>query len=79
MGPNAPIVTTALKSPLAIRSTSCSISWSVEDGELRIVYVECGIVGSGRVEGVDDCAGGGGAGGGSSEKRDGEGAIKERY
>jgi hypothetical protein len=35
-----PIVTTALKSPLAIRSISLSICCSVDEGELRISYDE---------------------------------------
>ena len=35
-----PIVTTALKSPFAIRSISFSICGSVDEGELRMVYDE---------------------------------------
>lgn len=36
--PHSPMVTTALKRPLAIRSISSSICCSVEDGELRSLY-----------------------------------------
>ena len=46
----------------------------MEDGELRTMYVECGIeVASGGAE--NEATGGGG----SREKRDGDGAMKERY
>ncbi len=67
------MVAMALNIPLATRSISASICCSVEDGELRIAYVGCGIGGMADVEDA------GGAGGGRREKSDGEGAIKERY
>jgi hypothetical protein len=38
------MVATVLKSPLATRSISSSICCSVDEGELRMVYVEWGIV-----------------------------------
>lgn len=71
-----PIVTTVLKSPLATRSISCSICCSVDAGELRMAYVHGGVVGPDCGVGVVIVAV---TGGGKREKRDGEGAIKDRY
>lgn len=74
---DGPRVTTALKSPLATRSISSSICCSVDEGELRMPYVD--------VEASElDCPAGevGGTdvgGGGRRENRDGDGAMKERY
>jgi hypothetical protein len=71
-------VAIALKSPLAIRSISSSICCSVEEGELRIVYVFCGIVASiGGVAALVDAAGGGGRG--RRENNEGEGAMNDKY
>jgi hypothetical protein len=71
------MVATVLKSPLATRSISSSICCSVDEGELRMVYVEWGIaVGTGwDPEAVEVGRGGGGR----REKRDGEGAMKDKY
>lgn len=74
----APIVTTALNRPLAIRSVSSSISWSEEVGELRILYesVETGAADTVVVFGAD--AEGSGSGG-KRENKEAEGEMKERY
>ena len=74
---NVPIVAMALKSPLATRSVSASICCSVDEGELRMVYVECGVVV--KFGWVEVCVVAGGGGGGRRENREGEGAMKERY
>jgi hypothetical protein len=67
------MVTTALKSPLAIRSISFSICGSEDEGELRIAYDEWGWGGGGPGCEVDV------GWGGSKENKDGEGAIKDKY
>jgi len=69
---DVPIVTTALKSPLAIRSISFSICCSVDEGELRIAYDEWGRGGDPGWEVVVGW-------GGSKENREGEGAINDKY
>lgn len=69
---DVPIVTTALKSPLAIRSISFSICCSVDEGELRIAYDEWGRGGDPGWEVAVGC-------GGSKENREGEGAINDKY
>lgn len=66
-----------LKSPLATRSISSSISCSVEVGEFKMRYVE-GRTGGTSVGGVA-VVGGDGAAGGRREKSDAEGAMNERY
>lgn len=73
-----PIVATTLNNPLATRSISSSISCSVDDGELSLVYVEY----TWLVGGGDDGPGvgaGGAEDGGVSENNDGDGEMKERY
>ena len=76
---DSPIVTTPLKSPEATRSISSSICCSEEDGELSRAYEEWG---SGGAEGpaaalaVEFVAA---FTGGRMEKREGEGAMNERY
>jgi hypothetical protein len=72
----SPVVTTALNNPLATLSISSSICCSVEEGELRVVYVETGPE---KVDWVGDVRSGGGGGGGRREKRAGDGAINDRY
>jgi hypothetical protein len=72
-----PIVAMELNRPLAIRSISASICCSVEDGELRMVYVECGI--GVVVCPVDDVVINSDGGAGKRENSEGEGAINERY
>ena len=68
-----PVVATALNKPFATRSISSSIWGSVEEGELRIAYVDKGVEGLGVPSDV------GGGGGGRREKREGEGDIKDKY
>ena len=73
------MVTTTLKIPDATRSISSSICCSVEEGELRSAYVECGWDG---VEGPATAFGAVGDaafGGGRSENKDGDGAMKDKY
>jgi hypothetical protein len=70
----APIVAIALKSPLEIRSISSSICCSVVEGALRIVYDECGFSSDAVA-----CVGGGAVVGGKREKREGEGAMNDKY
>jgi hypothetical protein len=72
---NKPIVTTTLNKPLAIRSISCSICCSVEEGELRMSYAYPGFGGSACGEGE----GGLTTTGGTSEKSEGEGDINDKY
>ena len=64
---------TALNKPFATRSISSSIWGSVEEGELRMAYVDKGAEGLGVPSDV------GGGGGGRREKREGEGDIKDKY
>jgi len=71
------MVATTLNRPFAIRSISSSICCSVEEGELRIAYVEGGIAKVGG-EAVSDVAAGC-EGDGRSEKSDEEGAINDKY
>ena len=68
-----PVVATALNKPFAIRSISPSIWGSVDEGELRMAYVDKGVEGLGMPSDV------GVGGGGRREKREGEGDIKDKY
>ena len=64
---------TALNKPFATRSISSSIWGSVEEGELRMAYVDKGTEGLGVLSNV--CGGGGGR----RAKSEGEGDIKDKY
>ena len=74
------MVATTLKSPVATRSISASISCSDEEGELRIAYVEWGAVVEGPdVLGAPGVVTGALCGGGRSENSEDDGAMKDRY
>ena len=51
-GKDKPVVATALNKPFATRSISSSIWGSVEEGELRMAYVDKGVEGLGVLSDV---------------------------
>lgn len=74
-----PRVATTLKRPLATRSISSSICCSVDEGELRIVYVDVGMGGVTGFWVVGGTVGEGCTAGGRRENNEGDGAMKDRY
>lgn len=73
-----PVVATTLNRPVAILSISASICCSLDDGELRMAYEECG--GGGGAPGDEGVADGvGEVAGGRRENSAGDGEINDKY